>query len=122
MQLFDRRIGIGIDKQSLMPRRLAVVRRVYVINRFRHGRNCGYGYVMLFKPRTSSSNRDDLILGRSFLASLKSNAATWPQQQLQRSFVAERDSKIARRLDDVVIARDLFAFADRDRERDGGDV
>src|SRR5262245_52589045 len=37
-------------------------------------------------------------------------------------FVAERDSQIARRLDDVVIARDLFAFADRDRERDGGDV
>ena len=37
-------------------------------------------------------------------------------------FVAERDSQITRRLDDVVIARDLFAFADRDRERDGGDV
>src|SRR5215510_8663914 len=37
-------------------------------------------------------------------------------------FVAERDSQIARRLDDVVIALDLFAFADRDRERDGGDV
>jgi hypothetical protein len=37
-------------------------------------------------------------------------------------FVAERDSQVARRLDDVVIERDLFAFADRDCKGDGGDV
>src|SRR5262245_39549447 len=37
-------------------------------------------------------------------------------------FIPEGDHQIARRLDDVLIERDLFAFADRDRERDGGDV